>query len=113
MPGATPRGHEPLTPAVLHVLLAIHRGSRHGYAVMGSVEETSGIRMGPGTVYGTIRRLEKSGLVREIGEERGETRPRKLYELTGAGRETLRSEAVRLNRLASLTHDLGLAEEGG
>lgn len=110
MDGATPRGHEPLTPAVFHVLLALHRGPSHGYAVMGAVEASSGIRMGPGTVYGTIGRLEARGLVREAGEEEGETRPRKLYELTPEGREALRDEAVRLRRLAALADDLGLAE---
>lgn len=99
----TPPGHVPLTPAVLHVLLALAEGPLHGYAVMRRVEEDSGIEMGPGTVYGSIQRLEDQGLVRER-EDRGGAR-RRVYELTPSGRKALDAEATRLARLAALAHE--------
>ncbi len=58
----------PLTPAVFHVLLALADGPLHGYAIMQAVERTAGpgLSTGPGTIYGTIQRLEDGGLVREV-----------------------------------------------
>jgi DNA-binding PadR family transcriptional regulator len=99
----TPEGHSPLTPAVLHVLLALAEGPLHGYAIMQKVEEDSGVQMGPGTVYGSIQRLEQQGLVRE--REDGEVARRRPYELTAAGREALAAETIRLTRLARLARD--------
>ena len=58
---------QPLTPVVLHVLLALADGPLHGYAVMKRVEEDSGIAMGPGTVYGALQRLEEAGWIEEAG----------------------------------------------
>ena len=60
----------PLAPAHLHILLALLEGERHGYAIMQSVERiTDGAtRMGPGTLYGAIKRLLEAGLVEECGE---------------------------------------------
>jgi DNA-binding PadR family transcriptional regulator len=57
----------PLTPAVFHVLLALSDGERHGYAIMSDVaESTEGrVKMGPGTLYGTIKRLLESDLILE------------------------------------------------
>jgi len=51
------------------VLLVLADGPLHGYGVMQRVEEDSGIRMGPGTIYGTLQRLEESGLVHDAGED--------------------------------------------
>lgn len=104
--GVTPEGHEPLTPAVLHVLLALSDGPLHGYAVMRRVEEESGVRMGPGTVYGTLERLESAGLVRDAGEDNADPRRRSRFGLTSAGRGVLGEEAVRIHRLAALTRGL-------
>src|SRR2546423_8217781 len=81
-----PRELLPLTPVVLHILLAIadgRRGSeqddsvgRHGYAVAQEVEEmTDGqIRMGPGTLYGSIQRMLTSGLIEELARGKGTAR---------------------------------------
>lgn len=103
----------PLTPAVFHVLLALSAGPRHGYAVMRAVEEDSGIAMGPGTVYGSIQRLEESGLVRETAvDEPGDGR-RRFFELTPDGRAALRAEAERLARLADLARERELLGGGG
>jgi DNA-binding PadR family transcriptional regulator len=89
----------PLTPAVFHVLLALADGPLHGYAIMQAVEESSGIAMGPGTVYGTLERLEASGFVRESATRKDR---RRMFALLPAGREALQHEAKRLSRLASL-----------
>lgn len=105
----TPTGHTPLTPAVLHVLLALAEGPLHGYAIMRRVEEDSGVEMGPGTVYGSIQRLESQGLVSER-EDRGGAR-RRVYALTPAGRKALQAEATRLHRLADLVRDRDVAPD--
>ena len=57
----------PLTPAVFHILLALSDGEKHGYAIMRLVEETTQGRMvlGPGTLYGAVKRLLRSGLIVE------------------------------------------------
>ena len=100
---------QPLTPVVFHVLLAMEDGAKHGYAIMQHVEAASGLRMGPGTVYGAIQRMEESGLVRESTEP-PEGR-RKLFEMTAGGTDALRAEAARLDRLASLARELDLVPE--
>ena len=57
---------EPLTPAVFHILLALYGGERHGYAIMQEAGET--FPMGPGTLYGSIKRMLAAGLIEEAGE---------------------------------------------
>ena len=91
----------PLTPAVFHILLALSDGEKHGYAIMRVVEETTQGRMvlGPGTLYGAIKRLLRSGLIVEsdyrpdpvIDDSR-----RRYYKLTDLGREVLIAESERL-----------------
>ena len=102
---------EPLTPAVFHVLHALADGPLHGYAVMRRVEDESGLRMGPGTVYGTLQRLEDRGLVRDEGEDRSDPRRRSRFGLTADGRAALGHEVRRIHRLAELTRPL-VAGEG-
>jgi DNA-binding PadR family transcriptional regulator len=96
---AHPLGSPPLTPAVFHILLALADGPLHGYAIMQSVEESSGASMGPGTVYGSLQRMEEAGLVKQVtsGDER-----RRVFSLKPAGRSALQGEAERLARLAVL-----------
>ena len=86
----------PLSPQVFHILLALADAPAHGYAIMQAVEqETDGaIRLGPGTLYGAIRRLRKDGLIEEIDDD-GDV-SRRSYRLTTAGRRALKSEARRL-----------------
>lgn len=113
MGGATPDGHEPLTPAVFHVLLALSDGALHGYAVMRRVEEDSGTEMGPGTVYGSLQRLEEGGLVEEVdGPDEADGR-RRYWSLTPRGAEALRAEAVRLARLSELVLERRVLDAGG
>lgn len=98
-----PSLHLPLTPAVFHILLALAPGERHGYSVMQEVEARTGgiVRMGPGTLYGSIKRMLASGLI-EAGDERQEDgERRRYYTLTKLGRAVLRAEAERLRDLVS------------
>ena len=91
----------PLTPAVFHILLALADGERHGYGIMQEVAaRTDGkLRMGPGTLYGSIKRMLADGLIEEsaarpdpmLDDER-----RRYYRLTGFGRRVAMAEAERL-----------------
>jgi len=61
----------PLTPAVLHILLALSTGERHGYGIMKQVRADSQgkVKMGPGTLYGAIKRLQTQGLIEETDSQ--------------------------------------------
>ncbi|HSK18515.1 MAG TPA: PadR family transcriptional regulator [Longimicrobiales bacterium] len=89
----------PLSPQVFHILLALADAPAHGYAIMQAVEqETAGaMRLGPGTLYGAIRRLRADGLIAEIDDDGDASR--RAYRLTGEGRSALRREARRLSEL--------------
>ena len=102
MSKSAPLAQPPLTPAVFHILLALANGPLHGYAIMQSVEETTGadMRMGPGTIYGSLQRMEDADLVKEVSTSAGDRR--RLFALQPAGRRALEAEARRLARLASL-----------
>jgi DNA-binding PadR family transcriptional regulator len=87
---------------VFHILLALADGPLHGYAIMQAVEASAGRdgRMGPGTIYGSLQRMEDAGLVREV---RARTHDRRrVFALQPAGRRALHAEAQRLARLAAL-----------
>ena len=94
----------PLQPAALHILLALGRGERHGYALIGDVEGLSDgvIKLGPGTLYGTIKRLLGDVMIEEA-EERPDPelddQRRRYYRLTASGAAAATAE---LDRLASL-----------
>ena len=90
----------PLTPAVFHILLALADGPLHGYAIMQAVEVSSGSDMGPGTIYGSLQRMEDAGLVKEAAAQ-GDDR-RRVFLLQPAGRRALQVEAERLAKLAAL-----------
>jgi DNA-binding PadR family transcriptional regulator len=94
------RGTSPtVPPAALHVLLAIGPGERHGYAIMGEVKRIThgAVRMGPGTLYGTIKRLLADGLIEESGVLRDQRR--RYYRLTALGRAVAASEVEGLQSL--------------
>ncbi|HLT45001.1 MAG TPA: PadR family transcriptional regulator [Luteimonas sp.] len=97
-----------LPPAQHHILLALLPGERHGYAVMKDVEAMThgAIRLGPGTLYGAIKRLLESGLVEEAGERQAEgDERRRYYRITSSGRRVLAQETARLQRLVAFAHD--------
>ena len=95
---------EPLTPAVFHILLALSDQERHGYAIIKEVsDQTNGaIKLGAGTLYGTIKRLLESGWIEE-----SDTRPdpsidderRRYYRITPKGHLAATCEAERLEQL--------------
>jgi len=92
----------PLTTAVVHVMLSLAGGERHGYAILKDVERQSNkqIRFGPGTIYGTLQRLMESGWVEETsGPAAAVDERRRYYRLTRAGREALKAEVDRLDAL--------------
>ncbi len=108
MPKPPPSPHDllPLTPAVFHILLALAGEERHGYGIMQDVaRQTSGaLQLGPGTLYGCLKRMLAAGLVEESGERpdpslsdssRDDER-RRYYRMTALGRRTVRAEAERL-----------------
>ncbi len=108
----------PLTPAVLHILLALSAGERHGYGIMQDVAaQTDGaMRMGPGTLYGSLKRMLASGLVAE-SEERADPDQagvhRRYYRLTELGERVLCAEMKRLVRIVSLPDAQRLLTEYG
>ena len=97
----------PLTPATFHILLALGDDERHGYAIMREVAEaTDGqIRLGPGTLYGAIKKLLVDGLIEETDErpdpELDDSR-RRYYRLTKHGARVASAEAQRLAQLVKL-----------
>lgn len=70
-------------------------GSKHGYAIIADIEAQAGKRLGPGTLYGIIARLENSGLIRAL---RMEERGRRPYAITAAGRQIFKEEVESLGR---------------
>ncbi|MFN0089448.1 MAG: PadR family transcriptional regulator [Acidimicrobiales bacterium] len=87
----------------MHLLLALLGGENHGYALMRLVEDQSSgaVRMGPGTLYGTLNRLLSDGLIVETtGRRARETHERRrYYELTGSGRQVAHAELDRIRHL--------------
>ena len=94
----------PLTPVALNVLLALADGERHGYGIMLEVRERTGgrVRLGPGTLYGAIKRLKEGGVIEECGERPDpevDDERRRYYRLTRFGGEVLAAEVQRLDGL--------------
>jgi len=90
----------PLTPAVLHVLLALSTGARHGYGIMKQVEADSQgkVNMGPGTLYGSIGRMIDAGLIEESDKKPDpamDDERRVYYQITGLGQKALAAELAR------------------
>ena len=95
----------PLPVAHYHVLVALSDGERHGYAIMSDVESSSNgvVRMGPATLYGTLKKLCEQGLAEE-SERRpdpNDDQRRRYYRLTGLGRAVCLAESDRLADLVA------------
>ena len=106
--------HEaPLTPAVFHVLLALAEGEMHGYGIMQDVARISGgrVRMGPGTLYGTIKRMLEAKLIVESDERPDpalDDERRRYYRLTDFGSRVAAAEAQRFSSLLQAARKRGL-----
>jgi len=94
----------PLTSTVFHILLALADQERHGYGIMQEVMAMTQnqVRMGPGTLYGSIKRMLKANLIEESDERPDpelDDKRRRYYRLTDFGRRVLTAEAQRLSAL--------------
>jgi DNA-binding PadR family transcriptional regulator len=99
-----PEAWLPLTPAMFHILLALADKERHGYEIMREVDErTEGkMRVGPGTLYGSIKRMLNDGLIEELDERphpQLDDERRRYYRLSDFGRRVAIAEAERLDKL--------------
>jgi DNA-binding PadR family transcriptional regulator len=103
----------PLPQAAFHILVALAQGDRHGYAIMQDVAAGTGgnLKLNPGTLYTTIRRLLEQGLVIELDErpdpEEDDER-RRYYRLSELGREVAKAEAARLRQTLAFARQAGL-----
>lgn len=99
----------PLTPAVLHILLVLAGGERHGYALMQEVPVLSGgkLRLGPGTLYRSLQELLGVGWIEERAAEADDPR-RRTYRLSRRGRAALQQEMARLSALVATARQLGV-----
>ena len=86
-----------MSDPTLLVLTSLAGGDKHGYAMMEDIEQFSGLRPGPGTLYGAITRLEQRGWIAPLGP-RDRRQP---YAITGAGREYLTDELGKMQRLSA------------
>lgn len=113
-----PRTQLPLTPVVLHILLALTDGERHGYAIAQTVEQTTDaqIKMGPGTLYGSIQRMLTASLIEEAPathRSAEDDERRRYYRMTAFGRRTLELELQRLANVVRLAQSKNLLSGPG
>jgi len=105
-----------LTPAVLHILLALSTQERHGYGIMKQVQADSQgkVKMGPGTLYGSIRRMIEAGLIREsdkkIDPEMDDER-RIYYKITSLGQKALAAELERYREVVAVAKQKWLSPD--
>ncbi len=103
----------PLTPAVFHILMSLSDGEMHGYAIMEEVKRTTEgrVKMGPGTLYGTIKRLLDAKLVEESDERpdlESDDERRRYYRLTEQGGKVMRAEIRRYVKVLATAKSKGL-----
>jgi len=84
-------------PGVL-VLLSLSDGPKHGYAITEDIHEQTGIRLGPGTLYGSLTKLAERGLISPLQSEDR----RRPYEMTAAGRGALQSQLASWSRIVAV-----------
>ena len=92
----------PMTETAFYILLCL-KTPNHGYGIVQTVERlTEGaIRLAPGTMYGSLSKMEKDALIRFVREEE----KRKIYEITDLGREVLQTEIARIERLCRIAQE--------
>ncbi|HET9995443.1 MAG TPA: PadR family transcriptional regulator [Candidatus Acidoferrum sp.] len=115
-PQSASESHEPLTPAMFHVLLALAGEDLHGYAILKEVElRTSGkVRLSTGTLYGIIKRMLADGLIVELRSRPAETEDderRRYYRLTPQGRQVAVAEAERMDEILSVARSRNLLKK--
>ena len=106
----TPESELPLTAATFQILLSLVGGERHGYAIMREVADRSDgtVRLGPGTLYGSLKRLLEAGLVEE-GPDRADPQiddeRRRYYRITKFGVSVARAEARRMAAMVRVARE--------
>ena len=108
----------PLSPAVFHILLALADGELHGYAIMQEVERSTdgAVRMGPGTLYGALKKLLRDGWIEETAERPDpnlDDKRRRYYALTAMGARILNSELDRFRTLLRTARGRKWVSSGG
>jgi DNA-binding PadR family transcriptional regulator len=103
----------PLTPAVFYILLALATGEKHGYGIMKQVRDDSNgaVKMGNGTMYGSLKRMLAADLIAEAGDRvdpRMDDERRRYYRLTERGQETLNAEMARYAETVSILRQRNL-----
>ena len=104
----------PLSAASFYTLVALADADRHGYSILCDiVERTAGkVKLNPGTLYTTIKRLLADGLVVELAERpapEADDERRRYYRITPFGRRVVRAEAARLEELVTMARRVGLS----
>ena len=104
-----------LTPAALHILMALSRSDLHGYGIKKAVEEqTEGrLRLGPGTLYEGIHRMEADGWIREVEGPETRGKPRRYYRVTEEGRRRMEDELQRLDQIVGFAREQALIRGQG
>src|SRR5580692_3034963 len=107
----------PLTPPVFHILLALADEERHGYGIMQDVawQTNDKLQLGPGTLYGCLKRMLAAGLVEESDERPDpamDDERRRYYRMTALGRRVVRAEAERLEGAVSAARSRRLLAGG-
>lgn len=108
--------HEPLTPPVFHILVALSDGERHGYGIMQDVarQTNDALQLGPGTLYGCLKRMLAAGLVEEAEEHPDGSERRRYYRITPSGKQAVRTETERMAAaVASARSVLSPSKAGG
>lgn len=100
--------YTPLTPAVLYILMALSDSEKHGYAIMKQAEADSEgkVSMGPGTLYGSLKRMLEAGLVAESDKKVDpdmDDQRRIYYKITRLGKQALHAELERYRHVVTLT----------
>ncbi len=113
----TEQGFLPLPVSVLHILLALRDEELHGYAIMQRVEElTDGaVTMGPGTLYGAVKRMLADGFIEEAAERPDpelDDQRRRYYRVTALGARASASRRSPVSKRCSRTHDCEVHDGG-
>lgn len=100
----------PLTPAVFYILLALASGEKHGYEIMKQVKRDSQgqVKMGTGTLYGSLKRMVADGLIAEAGERPDpalDDERRRYYRLTDLGRRAFEAEMRRYAEVVAIAQE--------
>ena len=84
-----------MSDPTLLVLASLADGEKHGYSIMEDIQSFANVRLGPGTLYGAITRLEERGWIRPVGSQDR----RQPYRLTAAGQQYLEEQLASLDRM--------------